>query len=338
MTVIELKKYIFENDKIPFILEEIGCHKIKYHDSSNTYSAAHKDGDNPQGVVINNDTYLSYHSYSRNEGFKNKLDLLSLIQQYEKLTFPKTIRYLHKILGLHYEFNKEKEDVKPKHIDYLNMGADLLLRYKYKSNVANIKYIEESEINTFVPYLHINWYREGIMPWTREKFGIMYSYKRNRVIIPLRYWSTGKLMGINSRTMIENYDELGIKKYWITPSYQKSMNLYGLYENYNSFNDGTAVALSGKTLSDEQIAILIGLNVEIVFALDNDVRPEEVLFLCDKFYQIRKVSFIYDKWELLDKKDAPMDKGNKVYKKLFDNRFEYTDGMHRQYVKWLNKK
>jgi DNA primase len=197
------------------------------------------------------------------------------------------------------------------------------------------------------------------MPWTREKFKLAYSYKHKRVIVPLRYWATGELLGFNQRTTVENYEEFNIKKYFITPTYPKALNLYGLYENYDSIQkagyvvvaeseksvlkrdslgDGTVVALSGKSMSDEQVRILMGLNVEIVIGLDKDVDINEVRHIAEKFYNIRPVSYIYDKWDLLKDKDAPMDAKNKIYQFLFKHRIKYDENEHKEYIKSLEKK
>ena len=175
----------------------------------------------------------------------------------------------------------------------------------------------------------------------------------------MRYWLTGQLLGFNQRTTVENYDAFSIKKYFLTPTYPKQLNLYGLYENYNSIqnagyvvvyeaeksvlkrdslNDPTGVALSGHTLSDEQMAILIGLNVEVVIALDKDILIDEVRHLCDKFKNIRKVSYIYDKWDILDSKDSPADACNKDYQFLFNNRIVYDREEQRKYQESLEKK
>jgi DNA primase len=93
----------------------------------------------------------------------------------------------------------------------------------------------------------------------------------------MRYWLTGELLGFNQRTTVENYEEFGIKKYFITPTYPKALNLYGLYENYDaiqkagyvvvaeseksvlkrdSLGDSTVVALSGKAYRMSKFAFL----------------------------------------------------------------------------------
>jgi DNA primase len=225
-------------------------------------------------------------------------------------------------------------------------------------NVEDIHILDDKLLDDYIPMLHIDWVREGVTEKTREKFNITYSYKHKRVVIPMRYWLTGELLGFNQRTTVENYEEFGIKKYFITPTYPKVLNLYGLYENYNSIqkagyvvvyeaeksvlkrdslNDATGVALSGHSLSDEQVRILIGLNVEIVIAFDKDISVEEVRHACEKFKNIRKVSYIKDKWNILSAKDSPADACNKDYQFLFDNRIVYDKNEQRKYQESLKK-
>lgn len=356
MDIQSIKEYIYKNNKIEYVLLSLGCHHIKYNDKHEYYSAAHKDGDNPSGVIIYNNKYLNYISYSRNVSFDDCQDIVNLIQTDNKMEFVQAFKWLHKILGLEFEPYRKpvvKEDKKP---DPLAIFKQIKERRK-SVNVDDIREIEEEAINDYVPMLHINWFREGIMPWARKKFGLCYSYKHKRMVIPLRYWATGALLGFNQRTMVENWKELGIKKYFITPSYQKSLNLYGFWENKDtiekakccvvveseksvlkrySLNDGTCVALQGKTISEEQRRIILSLHInEIVIALDKDVPIDEIRFICEKFYKIRKVSYIYDKWGILNDKDSPCDAQNKVYKFLLKYRVPYDENEHKKYIKSL---
>lgn len=358
MTINELKEYIYEQNKIQDILEALGCHDIKYNEQRQVWSAAHADGDNPQGINIRNNEHLNYRSFSRGVDYEDGKDLISLVEITKKLSFIEAIKYLHKILDLPFEFKRQEERPKKK-FDPLSVFKNVLRSSRRAINVDDIHVLDDKLLDDFVPMLHIDWHREGIMPWTREKFKLAYSYKHKRVIIPLRYWATGELLGFNQRTTVENYEEFGIKKYFITPTYQKALNLYGLYENYDSIQkagyvvvaeseksvlkrdslgDGTVVALSGKSMSDEQVRILMGLNVEIVIGLDKDVDINEVRHMCEKFYNVRKVSYIWDFMDIMNKKDAPMDCRNKDYEFLFNTRINYDRCEHRKYLESLVNK
>lgn len=360
-STVELKEYIYENEKIEYILESLGCHNIKFNKDKNYYSAAQPDGDNPQGINIRNNKYLNYRSFSRNVNYEDNEDIISLVEYIKKYSFIESIKYLHSILGLEYKWTKKEQKKKEEKPDPLNVFKKIRSKTNRKViDVSDVEFetLDENVLNEYVPMLHIDFLREGIMPWTREKFGLCYSYKNNRVIIPMRAWNTGELLGTNARTTIKNYEEFGIKKYFITPSYPKHLNLYGLYENYESIKkagyvviaeseksvlkrdslcDGTVVALSGKSISLEQVRILIGLNVEIIIGLDADVDINEIRHICDKFYHIRTVSYIYDKWNLLSEKNAPMDASNKIYQFLFKHRIKYDEVERHLYLKSLEK-
>lgn len=356
-TIVDLKEYIFTHNKITYILEQLGCHNIKYNNKHDYYSASFHDGDNPQGINIKNNQYLNYRSFSRGVSYEDGKDIIDLVQYVTNKNFIESVKYLHNILGLKYNPYKKTQKKEEKKFDPLGIFKKIRTARK-RVDVGDIHVLDEEILNDYVPMLHISWLREGIMPWTRDKFGLSYSYRRKRIIIPHRYWLTGELLGINARTTLPNYEELGIKKYYLTSTYQKGLNLFGLYENYDaiqkagyvvvyeaeksvlrrdSLNDSTGVALSGHSISDEQVAILIGLNVEIVIALDKDVPIEEVYHMCSKFYKFRKVSFIHDSWNLLGEKDSPADSPNKVHNFLFKYRTTYDESTHDKYLKSLNK-
>lgn len=358
MTINELKKYIYDENKIEYILEQLGCHEIRFNNQKEYWSASQPDGDNPMGVVIRNNQYLNYRSFSRGIDYEDGQDLFSFVETIKKLSFIEAVKYIHKILDIPFEFKKREEKPQKKY-DPLSVFKKVLSCNRRIVNVDDIHVLDDKLLNDFVPMLHIDWLREGIIEKTRKKFGLAYSYRHKRIVIPHRYWLTGQLLGFNMRTTIPNYEAFGIRKYYLTNGFNKSLNIYGLYENYNSIqkvgyavvaeseksclkrdslNDSTVVSLSGKTMSDEQVRILIGLNVEIVVALDKDVDINEVRFICEKFYHIRPVSYIYDKYDLLKDKEAPMDANNKIYQFLFKHRIKYDEREHKEYIKSLNNK
>jgi DNA primase len=277
-------------------------------------------------------------------------DIITLVQYNKQCSFLSALKYLHKILDIEYKYSlKLKEN---------NKSIDPLFIFKKVScgnrvDVNDLIILNEELLDEYLPILHISWLREGVMPWTAKKFGLSYSFRKKRIIIPLRYWMTGELLGTNSRTTIENYKEFGIKKFFITPSYPKYANLFGLYENYqyiqeagyvvvyeseksvlkrDSLGSCNSVALSGHIMSDEQVRILIGLNVNIIISLDNDIDIQESRFICEKFYGIRNVSYTYDKWDLLGEKDSIADMPNKIYDFLIEHRVPYDYIEHQKFI------
>lgn len=358
MDAASLKEYIFNNNKVEFVLDKIGCKSIKYHPSKNFYSSTNYNGDNDTAVNVYNNKYLLIHNWTRESEFGDMADIISLTKYNKKCSFVSAIKYLHKILGLKFT-QYEKEEKKDGNEDPLAVFKNAMSTSRC-INVANIQAIREEAINDYVPLLYIDWLREGIMPWAAKKFGLAYSYKYHRVVVPIRFWEDGRLVGFNQRTTVENYEELGIRKYFLTPSYKKNLNLYGLWENREeiegkktiviceseksvlkrySRNDGTCVALQGKKLSEEQRRIILGLDVnEVIVALDNDVSIEEVRHICEQFCRARKVSYVKDRWDLLGEKDAPADAENKVYNFLMKHRIRYDESEHQKYLSSLKRK
>lgn len=357
MTISELKEYIYSENKIQYILEQLGCHNVRYNDNKEYFSASQPDGDNPMGVCIRNNEYLNYRSFSRGVDYEDNQDLISLVEYIKKINFIDSVKYLHKILNLPFEFKKQTEKPKKKY-NPLEVFTKVLRSGRRVINVDDIKVLEDKILNDYVPLLHYSWVKEGITERTRKKFGICYSYRYKRIIIPIRYWATGELVATNARTTVENWEEFNIKKYILTNGYNKQLNLYGLYENYDAIQkagyvvvyeseksvlkrssllDDTGVALSGHTLSDEQIRILIGLNVEVIIAFDNDISIEETRYACEKFKNIRKVSYIHDFMGILGSKDSPADARDKDYRFLFDNRIVYDRNEQRKYQESLKK-
>lgn len=356
MTVLELKEYINKNDKLKYILEQIGCHSIKYHSTKNYYTCGNKDGDNQSAITIYNDEYLKCINYTREKYFNDNSDLFTLIQYNEKINFPQAIKYTHKILGLKFTYKKEQK-IEAK-IDPLQIFKKVKNRRR-TVDVSELKVLDETILHDFVPYIHISWIREGITQRTVDKFGLGYSYYQKRIIIPLRYWLTGELLGTNARTTVENFDLFGIKKYFITPSYQKSINLFGLWEHSediqklgyciiyeseknvlkrDSLLDFSGVALSGHTISEEQVKILIGLNVDIIISMDNDISIDEVRHMCSKFYGIRNVYYTWDKYGLLGKKDSITDKRNDIFNHFIKYKIKYDEKEHKEYLNSLERK
>ena len=360
MTSIELKEYINQNNKIEYILEDLGCTKIVFHPNKDYFSARQPSGDNDMGVIIKNNLNLNYYSYSRNIHKEDGKDIFNLIQDVKQIKFAEAIKYTHKLLGLEYKYSPKKKTSEKQKYDPLAIFKKAASRKRYVCDVGEIKYLEENVLDDFYPGIHIDLYRSGIMPWTVRKFGLCYSYKQKRQIIPIRYWMDGRLVATNSRTTVENYDLFGIKKYFISKGYNKTSNIYGFWENQNSIekagycvlyeaeksvllrdskNDSTGLALQGHSISEEQIRIILSLDVnEIVIAMDKDIIEPEIWSICEKFYHLRKVSYIYDRWGILGAKDSPADACNKIYNFLFKHRVVYDNSEHKKYLKSLEKK
>lgn len=334
-----LKRYIFENQMTEMILAELGLDGIQYHENSRFFSCANPDGDNHAAVNVKNNPYLNVRNWTRQKDFDQNADIITLVQYVKKCSFLEAVRWLYSVTKATNNKSKLGSDDTKESIVQTEMPIESLQDAK-----MDAKMIDESELQRFCPNLYIDWWREGIMPWTRDKFDIRYDTENKRVVIPMRHWQTGEILALNCRTTFEHYELFGIPKYVITKGYQKHLNLYGLYENYeaiqkagyvvvyeseksvlkrDSLNDATGVALSGHSVSNAQAKILADLGVEVIFALDKDISPDEVKYMCFQLQQNHpdiQVSYIFDKWDLLGEKDSPADSTNNIFHFLFNNR------------------
>ena len=171
----------------------------------------------------------------------------------------------------------------------------------------------------------------------------------------------GKLIGIRGRALNEEDIELGkyrpIKIGETTYAHQLGFNLYGIHEHEEAIRkyrraivyeaeksvllddgfygeDSVGVAVCGSSLNKFQVNLLVkelGVN-EIILALDKEFdKPysEEgkryrvkLLKMANKYKHLVDFYYIFDEQNLLQKKDAPVDKGQEVFEKLYKKKIK----------------
>lgn len=224
---------------------------------------------------------------------------------------------------------------------------------------------DDNVLNRFSDMFYQKWIDEHISIETMKLFNIKFDILEGCIIIP-HYNIAGDLIGIRARHLKENVIESFGKYMPLTIdgesySYPTRLNLFGL--NVNMLNiikyktivigesekfvmqhktfypdTSTAVGLNGSVLSDEHIEILKGLGVEtVVLALDKEYTNQEesdrysILIkrkIVDKLYPFFNVEILWDRWNLIDYKDAPTDKGKEIYEELYKNRIIYHPVMN----------
>ena len=189
-------------------------------------------------------------------------------------SFVDSLKFIHETIGL--EFKKtHKKNIPLKQSTPVDIFKNIK-RTSNKININDIPKIDEEIMDEYVPNLTIDWLREGILSFTARKFGIGYDYTSKRIILPHRSFLTGEIVGIIGRTTLD-YELLDIPKYFPIRKFLKSLNLYGLWENYEDIQkagyvvvgesekhvlkrhsrlDPTSVAVCGNILSTEQFRIL----------------------------------------------------------------------------------
>ena len=340
-SVKELKYYIWLNNLVSVILENIGCRNI--HESNNNHyiRCANADGDNSTAITVFTDNPLLNVINETRENNRNS-DLIGLVSYTKGLNYFDTIKYLHSILGLY--------DIDISKLEY--DAAEIIDNTKYEEQEEKRKAEYQKALardirqyNSGIKSITVDWLKQGIIYKGVEKFDIRISNDNSQILIPIKNMN-GEIVGINKRTTrtAEEIKLLGIPKYQLTSGFNKSNYIYGLYENTNSIKekgycvlfegcksvlqrstmqDNTGLSILGHYLSDKQAETIASLNLnEIVIAFDKDISREEIEYNCYKLidFGCRKVSYIYDSDNLLNSKDSPTDKGNKIYMELFYNR------------------
>ena len=332
-----------DSERIEQILSSLGFHKIQ--DKGDYITCAIPNHNNPTGLSVLKEN-LYCNAFSTHMDFKGGIfDLVAYMNRYD--SFGDTMRWCHKTLGLKYEYNGKKEDDTPK-----DSILDFFKKYKTKPNKKTKEvelkfYTDEEVFNMYTRCPYSGWIREGIIAKIQEEFCVGYHFDSKRIVYPHRYWKDGSIVGLIGRTLqsAEICDFFGIAKYFPLIPYPKSKNLYGLWENRQYIEETkkviifeaeksvmkmasrgirNCVAVCCHDLSEEQVKILLSLNVnEIIIAYDSDVDRKLIAMECKKFKDLRTVSVILNKDNILGEKESPADLCLKDYKFLYDNRVKY---------------
>lgn len=186
------------------------------------------------------------------------------------------------------------------------------------------------------------WEQEGISRESLDKFQVYYDSFSDRLVYPIRNIE-GKIVNIGGRTLDPLWKEKKQRKYTYFHSWGTMDTIYGLAENMEHILKAHEVilfegcksvlladtwgihntgAILTSHLNPNQMKILARLGCRVVFALDKDVRVREDHNI-SRLKQYVNVEYIWDREDLLDEKDAPVDKGSEVFKKLYDQRLQY---------------
>jgi hypothetical protein len=224
-----------------------------------------------------------------------------------------------------------------------------------------------SDILLHLPHPKIQpWLNEDITQEVMDSHGICYDPKNEGIVIP-HYDINNRLVGIRERTLIKENEIYGkyrpayigkqlynhplsfaiynlnmskdnikkIKKAIIFESEKSCLKYSSFFGKENDISG----AVCGCNLINYQFFLLLSLGVEeIIIGFDRQYKKigdEEYLNWIKKLTNIAKkyskycnITFIFDTKNLLDYKDAPVDKGPEVFKQLYKERLD-KDGKPR---------
>lgn len=275
------------------------------------------------------------------------IDLISIVQEQEGLAFQDAIDFIVNLFQLNKKSFGRPERLKYKRKEIQQKEIDIKEKLPTYNN---------SILNTFVDYQPYEWVKEDISIDTMKQFEIKFNIESNAIIMPIRD-DEDNLVGIRCRNLdedkIERFGKYGVYTDALSGISYKCLTgrlLYGLNKNKEKImeckkiiivegeksvlkskswfgcNDIT-VASYGCNLTNYQIEIIKSLGVkDIIFMYDREEddkinkKMEKVYRKCALFFD---VYYIKDYGDLIDYKDSPLDKGEKIYKKILNNIEKY---------------
>jgi DNA primase len=324
MDIKRLKQYIFANEKIEYILHQIGCKNIARHD--NYYTCSNYDGDNTKAICQYFDSeYLNCINYTRdiryNKQSDNQTSIIDLVCYNKQFNLFQCIKYLCDILGLDY-YAMENEDDVPESLKMLQMLYDMKSGDYVEEN-TKLKPISENVLSYYKPYVNDMFANDNISYATQKYFEIGYDDETNHITIPIRD-ELGNLVGVKGRVF--EYGDIE-NKYIYLEKCARSKILYGLDKSLKHikekgycyigesekfclqlFNMGyyNCVSTGGKKISRIQKNKLMSLGVDLIFCFDKDVTKEEIESITYDFEGVN-VYMMNDNKNILSEKESPSD-------------------------------
>lgn len=186
------------------------------------------------------------------------------------------------------------------------------------------------------------WEAEGISKESMRKFGVLYDSFSNRLVYTVKN-IRGDIVNVGGRTLDQDWKEKGQRKYNYFYQWGTLDTIYGVSDNMESIKQAGEIilfegcksvliadswgihncgAILTSHLNPNQMKILAKLGCRVVFALDKDVRIRDDHNI-EKLRSYVNVEYIWDKADLLDDKDSPVDKGEEVFRRLYAERIRY---------------
>lgn len=183
------------------------------------------------------------------------------------------------------------------------------------------------------------WEREGISMESMIRFQVRYDPFSDRLVYPIRDVD-GNIISVCGRILDPNYKEKNLRKYTYFQSIGALDTIYGLSDNICSIKecgeiilfegaksvmlaDGWGIKNTGAILTSHlnvnQFKILLKLGVRVSFALDAeiDIREDSNIM---KLKQYTNVYWVRNRGDILSPKDSPTDKGEDIFRTLYNER------------------
>ena len=291
------------------------------------------------------------------------MSIFTLLMTINDWTYPQSLSYVAKIIGIKITYQKPKTFGKTKKII---QDWEFIDKYRKNNTRTKTKYelpsYDKKILNVFDNIYPSSWINEFISLESMRKFGICFHTSEFASILP-HYGFNGDLVGIRSRHFLQRHIDAG-RKYMptilenILYAHPLQFNLYGAFQNKaiiqkkkkalllesekgvqqcETFypNDNFSVAQCGSNLSNAQRDILVyDLKVdEVIIGLDKqyeDLESKEhedyikkVTKIADKLVNYVNVYIIYCTDNRLSYKMSPTDAGKEVLESLMNEKIRY---------------
>lgn len=253
-------------------------------------------------------------------------NVINFAKKYHKVTYEQAV----KMLASYANIDLDDEPI-----------LKVMRRYKRKQE-EECPIRQELDKNIMQKYKNVtiqSWINEGISREVLEKYQVRYDDTACRIVFPV--WDIdGRLINIKGRAAHPQWKDFGMAKYIYYYPLGKNDLFWGYHWHINDIltkNEiilvegeksvmkletngvNNAVAISTSHLSKDQMQILMKLRVNVVIALDKDKNPLEDKNIMN-LAKYNKCYVMLDEQDLLDKKDAPIDKGIEIWNALYERR------------------
>ena len=276
----------------------------------------------------------SFYDFSSGKGG----NCLNFIRYYNNCSFNEAVEILKRYVGV------DGDVVPTKRLAAVEVAKKYKPRQK-KTKATSMKTLPDDYMLRYErdPEKLATWEAEGISKASLDRFQVAYDSFTNRLVYPIRN-ASGEIVNIGARTLDPNWKEKKLRKYSYLFSWDGGMNtIFGLAENKDEilrkkeiilFEGAKSVmiadswgirntgALLTSHLSQLQLRILAKLGVRVVFALDKEIviRDDPNIARLKRYVT---TEYIWDRDNLLDEKDSPVDKGIDTFMKLYEGRLHY---------------
>lgn len=307
-------------------------HEIKMMAGNNYIQCPIHKGDNDPSMIINPNTNR-YYCF----GCMAKGSVLDWLTKVEHLSWNEAITKLQKLSGM--------EGIQLKQCEALAFYKRIKKMYESSSeqNKVSRTILPSDYMDKFSDEIPQLWLDEGISERVMKKYEIRVDHRANRIVYPV-YDNDFNLIGCKGRTLFPEYKELKIAKYM---NYEKLINtdfFMGMKQNKNTilldkkviifegiksvmkeddWQEYHALAAETSCLNDAQVKILIEMGLtDITIAFDKGICLDKIKKCTETLRRFTNVYAIVDKHNLLDDKEAPVDKGKDVWERLYSERIK----------------